>query len=295
MALACAAALAPPALADSSPAPMDAIAQLNQWRARVGVGPVAYDAANTEGCRLHAQYYAANHTIGHTEDPSRPGYTPAGAQAADSSVLAYGPTAPGPYAWEWAIYHRIALLNPKLAASGYWSEFGISCLGIFDIDPALVVPAVTAYPYPADGQQDVPPSSPCNEDPNPCESVRGNNGATPIGQPLSVQFNGPGALPAATVSSAVVIPDGLPAEPISVEDAHSGHAGYLQGGVAILPRLRSSPARGTASASAVRSARRRSIAAGAFARPAAGRPPSRPSGSSIRRARSSSRARPARR
>ena len=127
VAILCCAIAAPPAFADSSPAPADAVAQLNQWRARVGVAPVAFDADNTEGCRLHSLYYAANGTLGHDEDSSRPGFTEPGAKAAASSALAYGSGPPGPYAWEWAVYHRIALLNPDLAASGYWSEHGISC------------------------------------------------------------------------------------------------------------------------------------------------------------------------
>ena len=70
--LCCCAMAAPPARASSSPAPTDAVAQLNQWRARVGPAPVAFDADNTEGCRLHSLYYAANHTIGHDEDPAVP-------------------------------------------------------------------------------------------------------------------------------------------------------------------------------------------------------------------------------
>src|SRR5687768_9091390 len=108
-----------PARAASAPAPEAAIEQLNAWRSMVGVTPVAHALALSRQCRRHAAYYRLNPGWrGHRQDPARPGYSESGDRAARSSVLAYdeAPTA-GVMPWEPAPYHRIMLLEPRLAAS----------------------------------------------------------------------------------------------------------------------------------------------------------------------------------
>ena len=143
------------AFAASTPTPERAIEMLNEWRAQIGARPVAQDPAQTDGCRKHANYYRLNpQTTGHYEDPKLPGYTPEGDEAAASSVLSYGGEEVGPYMWEAAVYHRTSILDPRLATTGFWSEFGLGCMGVFG-EAARTEPALTFHPYPYDGQREI--------------------------------------------------------------------------------------------------------------------------------------------
>lgn len=223
------------ARAASAPSPEAAIEQLNAWRSLVGVTPVAHDDALSRQCRSHASYYRLNPTwSGHRQDPSRPGYSEAGDRAARSSVLAYNeaPTA-GVTPWEPTPYHRIALLDPRLAASGFWSEFGLSCMQATALDNDLRTPALAAYSYPFPGQREVAPSFGCREKPNPCDVVPGNDGRTPTGFNISVQFNGPwAAIDGVDVDSATVAPAGE--EPVDVIVQARERA--LRGAIVLIPR-----------------------------------------------------------
>lgn len=223
--------------AGSIPAPERAIEMLNEWRASVGVPPVAFDPAHSDDCRKHAEYYRLNHTSGHAEDPSRPGYSAEGHRAAASSVLSYGGDfTDGPYVWEDAVYHRTGLLNPRLVRAGYWAEQGIACLGVFGVDSSRTQETVSSYPYPFDGQVDVPIDFSCNETPNPCESVPGNSGRDRIGFIPSVQFAGPwrGKADPVVLAASLTPDEGAPV-PLTVEDSTSARAPYLDGGLALLP------------------------------------------------------------
>ena len=221
--------------AESSPAPETAIEQLNAWRAMVGVTPVAHDASLSSECRSHAAYYRLNPARrGHAQDPSLPGYSEAGDRAARSSVLAYeeAPTA-GVAPWEPAPYHRIALLHPRLAASGFWSEFGLSCMQATALDDTLRTPVLTAYTYPVRGQRGVAPSFGCREIPNPCDAVPNNGGHTPTGFNISVQFNGPwAAIDGVDVDSATVAAAGRPPVDLIVQTRER----VLRGAIVLIPR-----------------------------------------------------------
>jgi hypothetical protein len=223
------------AWAASAPAPEAAIEQLNAWRSLVGVTPVVHEEALSAQCRSHAAYYRLNPTWHrHMQDPSRPGYSEAGDRAARSSVLAYEqPPTAGVTPWEPAPYHRIALLDPRLAASGFWGEFGLSCMQALALDNALRTPALAAYTYPFPGQRDVAPSFACREQPNPCEAVPGNDGSTPTGFNISVQFNGPWeSIDAVDVGSATVAPAGEDPVDVIVQTRER----LLRGGIVLIPR-----------------------------------------------------------
>lgn len=207
---------------------------LNEWRSRVGVPPVAHDPAQTDGCRAHAQYYRLTGEQGHNENPSNPGYTSAGAKAAASSNLSYGGGAKGPYTWESAVYHRIGLLDPRLASTGFWAEHELACMGTLAIDNNRTTPTLTSYPYPYDGQIDVETEFPCLEIPNPCDNVPGKD----PGFLLSVLFNGPFTfrLGGPQVALASLTPDGGLPVPLTVEDNDSGlNRSYLRGGLVLIP------------------------------------------------------------
>ena len=230
---------ASPAVASSTPSADQGVASLNTLRSRVGLLPVKHDRAQSAGCQRHAAYYALTKHVGHDEVPGDPGYTASGDEAARTSNLVYQETDfVGADDWTEAVYHRIAMLHPRLADSGYWAENGIACLGVLGEMRGPTVKQLTAYPYPVDGQQGVAISFPCNERPNPCAAVKGASAKQPTGTLLSVQFDVPqDSVDATTVTSATVTADGA-AEPIGavVQDARDEIAPYLRGGLAIIPR-----------------------------------------------------------
>lgn len=233
--LLCLLSAAAQARASSVPSPEAAIEQLNAWRSTVGVTPVAHDPALSRQCRSHASFYRLNPTWrGHRQDPSRPGYSESGERAARSSVLAYeeAPTA-GVTPWEPAPYHRVALLEPRLATSGFWSEFGLSCMQAATLDHTLRTPALAAYTYPVGGQRGVAPSFDCREIPNPCDAVPDNGGRTPTGFNISVQFNGPwAAIDGVDVDGATVAAAGRPPVDLIVQTRER----VLRGGIVLIPR-----------------------------------------------------------
>ena len=226
---------APPASASSEPAPEIAIGQLNAWRAMVGVGPVGHEPRLSRECRSHAAYYRVNPTQRfHREDPSLPAYSDAGDRAARSSVLAYNeaPTA-GVTPWEPAPYHRMALLDPRLVSSGFWSEHGLSCMQVLAVSDDVRTPALSAYTYPVSGQRNVAPSFLCHEIPNPCDAVPNNDGHTPTGFNITVQFNGPWkTIDAVNVANATVNSGGQPPVDLVVQR----NMPVLRGGIVLIPR-----------------------------------------------------------
>ena len=230
-----AAASPPPARAVSSPAPADAVAQLNAWRAAVGVGPVVHDELLSRGCKKHAKYYDLNPTHRlHRETPTAAGYTEAGDRAARSSVLAF-PRDPG-YgisAWEPAPYHRMALLDPRLVATGYWNEFGLTCMNATAVDFfGLRTPALTAYTYPVAGQRDVGTTFWCQEVPNPCDVARRSNTRAPTGTNISIQFNGPWLrVDSVFVAAASLASAGRPPVDMTVQS----RGAKLRGGIVLIP------------------------------------------------------------
>jgi hypothetical protein len=220
--------------AASVPAPEAGVAQLNALRAGVGLSPVTYDDTLSRGCKKHATYHRLNPTQRlHSEDPALAGYTKAGDSAARSSVLAYGADPDAVLgAWTSAPYHRMALLDPRLVASGFWSEFGISCMNAVVLDQRLRTPVLTAYTYPASGQRDVATTFWCNELPNPCDLVRRSARDAPTGTNISVQFNGPWLrIEDVVVSSASVAAAGRPPVDLTVLTRQTD----LRGGLVLIP------------------------------------------------------------
>lgn len=224
-----------PAQAASLPAPADAVSRLNAWRTGLGLGPVVHDEVLTRGCRKHAEYFRLNPTHRwHGETPTAAGFTEAGDLAARSSVLAFGDRGPGAgiTAWEPAPYHRMALLDPRLVATGFWSEFGLSCMQATAVDHDLRTPGLTAYTYPIAGQRDVATTFWCDENPNPCNVVRRTDTLGPVGVNISIQFNGPWLrAESIAVTAASVAAAGRPPVDLTVQSRGS----MLRGGLLLIP------------------------------------------------------------
>jgi hypothetical protein len=114
------------------------VERVNLYRRLSGLLPVTLDETISEGCVLHANYLGQNPDLfkpftlaAHTEDPSRPGYTPEGAAAAAASDINYfgggNGINPGLYCLEFfynSYYHRTPMLASGLQTIGYGDNTG---------------------------------------------------------------------------------------------------------------------------------------------------------------------------
>lgn len=234
------------ASAASAPTPSAAISSLNAFRAQAGLLPVTADAAQTRACRRHAAAYARTPVVGHFEIRGTPGYSTSGDHAARTSVLAYTRRPmPGPEVWIASAYHRLALLDPRLRSTGYWSEHGIACMGVIDGIGGPTVVRATGYPYPADGQTGVATAVGCVETPDPCRALDGASRRRAIGMPVTIQFDSPQpAIDGLRVLSASLRPaGGGRATRILIQDMRTkAVAPLLRGGAVLLPRRPLRPA-----------------------------------------------------
>ena len=229
-------AFASPAAA--GPTPEQALQVVNAWRASAGVPPIArFDPAFNEGCRLHDAYMGRNHYIGHTEDPAKPGYTEAGRDAAGSSVLAGGESDPKG-AWEDAVFHRTGVLNPRLLVSGFDASSGYSCMKIFGAGETRAEhpDRVTLYPWPHDGQTEVPVDGigAGYESPDPYDVVPG---ASQMGFLISANVDGPWPASVTTylTDGSLVDQDGTRVPASYVATNTHDLASYLDDGFGVFP------------------------------------------------------------
>jgi hypothetical protein len=221
-------ALARVGAVQADPTAAQAVAELNAWRAQVGeslVSTTTVSAWNT-GCQHHNAYEQDHQTLTHFETDTNPasGYTTDGAEAGPDSVLGEdrsSPNAtpdsrllPGPV-WDSAVFHRAAVLEPRLAQIGYDSStfapassggFYTSWTCLWDqnlsgemppqppaLDSTRTTPGVTLYPSPANGAFDVPTTFPAGtEEPDPGQETGLLPNAT-LGWLLNVEINGPWA------------------------------------------------------------------------------------------------------
>lgn len=129
-----------------------AVAFLNQQRAANGLpGDLINDPAWADGCAKHNLYSGKTGDWGHSEDPSSPYYSPEGAAAAGSAVIAMGQgyTSAGKNPWEWAPIHLYAMLTPMDVRAGYDASHGYACMRVYGEErPAPAAPQLFSYPGP---------------------------------------------------------------------------------------------------------------------------------------------------
>jgi hypothetical protein len=264
------AALALVAVAHADPTPQAALTDLNTWRTSLGEAPATtlVSAWNT-GCQHHNTYeYDNGKTLSHPETPGNPGYTSDGAEAGPDSVLAEEVSSPTAVpdsdllpraAWEAAVFHRDALLQPRLRDIGFSSStfdssgdfYSFVCLwdqtamgvspNAMDNSAAARTPALTLYPSPGNGAANVPVAFPGGESPDPAQETGVPSGAH-LGWLISVAINGPwadayyGNFVYARSVTATLVPDaGGPAVPIVISQHGTSEGDYLDGGFGIFP------------------------------------------------------------
>jgi hypothetical protein len=235
-------------LAHAAPlTPDQALSELNAWRSQAGLPAVTsmYGPYN-DACHAHNLYMQQN-GFGHFETQGKPGYTPEGADAGTASDLFYvsgGQTA-GPRIFDGAVYHRVSLLEPRLRTSGWDATGNYGCLrhstgngAVAVLDDGATTPGLTPYPWPANGQTNVPRQFGNNESPDPHLDA-GTAGSATLGYILSVNWNGPWADPyyaTTDVTSASLTPDGGAAVPVGISDRDAANGPYIAPGFALIPR-----------------------------------------------------------
>ena len=173
--------------------PHRALGDLNQMRSATGMSPVNKISPRwNRGCRLHNRYMRRTGRFGHAESPRSRFYTRLGAAAAKRSVIAAPAKLPSA-AFGDTVYHRMAMLNPRLRSIGFASHYGFTCMQVIagvTNRGSTRARAVSAYPWPAHNSQGADPGFNDVEFPDPRADAPG---ATQLGTPLTVNFNGPWA------------------------------------------------------------------------------------------------------
>ncbi|MGH2906318.1 MAG: CAP domain-containing protein [Solirubrobacterales bacterium] len=233
--IACALLLAAPR-AGARATPSRAFNDLNSMRVLAGVPRVkTFPGRLNRGCRMHNRYMHATGRFGHTERRGSAFYSRSGARAAAASVIAQ-PSALPSAAWGDTVYHRLAMLQPRLRRSGYSGSYGYACLQVLSGIGASRASRVELYSWPPNGAVGLNPVFDANESPDPLADAPG---ATDLGTPITVNLNGPWKnwrLARSSVTSATLVSDlGAPV-PLSIADMSAANAAYLQGGFALLPR-----------------------------------------------------------
>lgn len=203
----------------------------------------AFSGKLNRGCRLHNRYMSRTGEFGHSERRGSRHFTRLGARAASRSVFAQPGRAPSE-AWGGTVYHRLAILQPRLRVSGFSAHAGFSCLQVLSGvsgSPAARSSQPALYPWPANGSSGHAPLFENYESPDP---LRDAPGVYRLGTPITVAVNGPWKhwqLTESGVASASLVSDTGESVPVSASDRSSPNARYLQGGFALLPRRALTP------------------------------------------------------
>lgn len=150
---------------------------------------VGMDRELSDGCRAHAVYLTKNSKQlsewpgAHEEYPDQPSYSPEGARAGLSSVIAPGVGGPEDAidGWIGTFYHRLPLLEPGLVRIGWGIEGHVAVLDAGSLVAPTEIPVHVAWP--ASGAKDVPRRF-CAELPNPVPGADQSQ----WGYPVTLQF-----------------------------------------------------------------------------------------------------------
>ncbi|GAC1327796.1 MAG: hypothetical protein NVSMB17_02330 [Candidatus Dormibacteria bacterium] len=224
---------------------------VNAYRASAGLPPVTEDAAQSAGDAAHAQYMVQNGVAGHSEDPAQPGFTPAGAMAAQqSNVLTTSKidTSDEEAVAMWMVspFHAVGIIDANLATTGYGSQRTAGAE--VQMGAALNVvagraqsPAVQgAVMWPGDGSTVPLVAYPGNEAPDPLSGCAGF--VAPTGLPIILETGGAAMVSSATIAaSGTVLPscefDGSNySNPTAADQANGRALLTARGAVVLVPR-----------------------------------------------------------
>ncbi|MDQ2786195.1 MAG: CAP domain-containing protein [Chloroflexota bacterium] len=182
-----------------------ALARINQWRAAIGVAPLARHPALDQSAQAHARYYQLNSGSGgvgiHDEKPGLPGFT--GADFFDRALAAgypsrnvnenMGLSGNQLTSLDWyinTINHRLTLLDPRYVHIGFGVVNDTVKVDVIDVGtPAWSATADPAWEqWPPDGASGIGTSFD-GESPNAFASA-----SYPIGTPITLKYNGAGGV-----------------------------------------------------------------------------------------------------
>lgn len=135
--------------------PAAAIRHLNQQRQANGIpAGISLSGGLSRGCRKHDRWMARHHLIVHGETKGSAGYSTAGDQAGQHSVLGFGTgvhwSSVRDNPWENAPIHLSQLLDPTLKVSGYDESQSFQCAQTL-APPRRAASAPRLYTYPGPG------------------------------------------------------------------------------------------------------------------------------------------------
>ena len=176
----------------------DWLATLNLYRHLANLPVVTERTEWSAGDQAHATYTAKEDTVGHTEEPTSPSYTAAGAEAAANGNVA-GHSSPD-QGFGWAIdtwmtgpFHALGIIDPRLAESGFGiahdNSGSVQTGAVLDVirgRSGTVSPATFPIVYPADGMALPLDRYAGNELPDPLAPCAGYS--QPSGPPIIIQF-----------------------------------------------------------------------------------------------------------
>jgi hypothetical protein len=212
---------------------------VNAQRAANGIpAGIVEDPTLSSGCLAHDNYGRLNNVLIHDEDPAKPGYTPAGRTAAQTSVLYMGSTwTAGANPFETAPIHLHQLLAPRLDRMGAAESQGWGCATTLASRNRPAPPADITYTYPGDGAQDWASAQTASEGPyTPGEQV-GIPAGTQTGPYLYVMFDGPDLAPWSTAqATGATLTGPAGAVPVvTVDNTTAGLTNYLPTGMEVIP------------------------------------------------------------
>jgi hypothetical protein len=172
-----------------------ALEHLNEQRLAAGVAPVAFSAALSRACHLHARYLANEDPkkvvglLAHEENQESPWYTPEGAVAGKQSCItslnmdcAVAPLLA-------TLYHRVPMMDPDLVRVGIaQAEKDFRYFSVLDVLSAHEDAPRRPVMLPSDGQTSVPLRFANGESPDP----RPKGAAEIVGYPITLSWYGGG-------------------------------------------------------------------------------------------------------
>lgn len=217
-------------------APTEWLPRLNYYRALAALPAATENSTWSEGGVLHSRYMVKNNTIGHTEDPANPWYTPEGLAAAQNGNVMVSSNVANPDSaaidmWMQGPFHAIGLIDPRLESSGFGSYREAD--GGWQMGATLDVlrgrtgsPAPSSFPvrWPA-GSGAIPLAFTGGETPDPLTSCPGYT--APTGAPFLLQLGTGSVTPSVTAHT--LTRDGLPVEHcLFDESSYSNPDGPMQ-------------------------------------------------------------------
>ncbi|HEY3343330.1 MAG TPA: CAP domain-containing protein [Anaerolineaceae bacterium] len=189
------------------------LARVNAYRTAAHLPALTENTTWSDGDLKHARYTVGNGVLGHTEDSSKPYYTPEGAAAAGSSnvMASSSSTATDESAidmWMQGPFHALGILDPRLSVTGFGSFRDAKAAGSPHMAAALDVirgngalPAGFSYPvmWPGSGATVSLSSYTGGESPNPLSKCSGYS--IPTGLPIILQVGSGSSTPQVSAHS----------------------------------------------------------------------------------------------